>query len=482
MRDNGAMFKTLWARLLLSYFVVIGIFALIIVVGLWAAATSQSLRINTTSEVLRSIAPVLTAEIKRSAQIYGDQPALFIGALNDLSSTSDIRILWVSRVSGTILHDTAEVWTGRIVNERAIPRLGSTNGDVGTYQGDDDRWWIFFTPPTMEFGRISFIVFTKPEPERLQFFNTLFGQPLRLSIIAAGLVAVALAIGISRSVAKPLQRVASAAQLVGQGKYDQRLPLEGTVEIRSVAENFNRMTEQVQRTQQAQRDFVANVSHDLKTPLTIIQGWSQALLDDTIADGEMQHYSAEIIHSESNRMYRMVQQLLELARFESGEYHLKREEINLGELLAAVERNLQPLAHTKGVTLNVKVTPTVPPLAADGDALIQLFTNLIDNAITYTPSGGEVIVSLKRNDTQLVIDVADTGIGIEEEEIGRIFERFYQTDKARLRTPNKQGSGLGLAICYQIVQAHQGRMSVISQPNVGTTFTVIFPITPTLLP
>ena len=471
------MFKTLWARLLLSYFVVIGIFALIIVVGLWAAATSESLRISTTSELLRSVAPALTAEIKRSAQAYGDQPELFIDALDKLSTDADIRILWVSRVSGTILHDTAEVWTGRIVNERAIPRLGSTSEDVGTYQGGDNRCWIFYAPPTVEFGRISFIVLTKPEPERLQFFNTLFGEPLRWSIIAAGLVAVALAIWISRSVAKPLQRVAAAAQLVGQGKYEQRLPLEGTVEIRSVAENFNRMTEQVQRTQQAQRDFVANVSHDLKTPLTIIQGWSQALLDETIVDGEMQHYSAEIIHSESNRMYRMVKQLLELARFESGEYHLKREEVDLHELLAAVERNLQPLAYTKGVILTLEMTPYATLFMADGDALIQLFTNLIDNAITYTPSGGKVSVSLSRSDTQFVVTVADTGIGIEEAEIGRIFERFYQTDKARTRTPNKQGSGLGLAICHQIVQAHQGRMSVSSQPNVGTTFTVNFPLT-----
>ncbi len=209
-----------------------------------------------------------------------------------------------------------------------------------------------------EFGQFR-IFYIQLEPTLLSFFQEFFFSPLLGAGVVALLLGIMLAVWIASSVARPLSNMATAAEAIAQGDYDQQLPLQGPEEVRRVAGSFNSMSAQVKMTRQAQRDFVANVSHDLKTPITSIQGWSQALLDGTANSEQQQRQATQIIHDETSRMSRLVDQLLDLARIESGQLELKRQQIDLCQIASDVHRNLLVQAQEQGIhfTLNANARP-----------------------------------------------------------------------------------------------------------------------------
>ena len=244
----------------------------------------------------------------------------------------------------------------------------------------------------------------------------------------------------------------------------------------ALAGSFNSMASQVAATQQAQRGFLTNVSHDLKTPLTSIRGWSQALLDGTATDPSQQQRAAGIIYDETSRMERMVAQLLELARIESGQLELAHEAVDLQQLLTDIENSFALQAQEKGVALKVDAQP-VPLIFGDYDRLSQALTNLVDNALVHTGGGGEVrLRSQPSSNDGVEVMVQDTGSGIPQEELKRIFERFYQVDKSRATSSGHRSSGLGLSIVKELVEAHGGRIEANSQVGLGSTFTIYLPI------
>ena len=233
------------------------------------------------------------------------------------------------------------------------------------------------------------------------------------------------------------------------------------------------MAERVEAAQRSQRDFVANVSHELKTPLTSIQGFSQALLDGTASTPETTARAAYVIHDEAERMRRMVDELLTLARFDAGEVVMARERLELGPLLQACVERMAPQAQAAGVALERDV-PEPLSVTGDGDRLAQVFANLLDNALTHTPTGGRVTLAARRAERTPVVEVmvTDTGTGIPAEALSRLFERFYQVDQAR---PRGRGAGLGLAIVKEIVEAHGGTIAAESVVGLGSKFTVCLP-------
>jgi signal transduction histidine kinase len=294
-------------------------------------------------------------------------------------------------------------------------------------------------------------------------------QPVCQSALVGLVVAFGLAFVISRNIARSLQRLAQGAAAVAEGHYDQRIPETGPPEVRAVAEAFNHMSAEVQATQQAQQDFLANVSHDLKTPLTSIQGYAQAIMDGAARDPVQ---AASVIYDEAGRLNRMVVELTDLARLEAGRLSMNTTAIDMGQIAAAVGQRLSLAAREKGITLDVQAA-AMPPIAGDGDRLAQVLTNLISNAIKYTPEGGQVWVKTQVNNGGVEVSVKDTGIGIPPKDLPRIFERFYQVDRAR---GPERGTGLGLAISQEIVEAHGGRLTVTSPGvNQGSTFTVWLP-------
>jgi two-component system, OmpR family, phosphate regulon sensor histidine kinase PhoR len=232
---------------------------------------------------------------------------------------------------------------------------------------------------------------------------------------------------------------------------------------------FHDITE-LKKLEQMRKDFVANVSHELKTPITSIKGFSETLLDGAMNDKATLEAFLSIILKESDRLQTLIKDLLDLSKIEQQGFHLNIEQIDIMLLLDEIRTMLIGKAMEKNIHLHL--VPNKYPLLVEGDyyRLKQVFINLISNAINYTPSDGVVEISVREKESKVMIDIKDTGIGIEKEEIPRIFERFYRVDKARSR--NSGGTGLGLAIVKHIVEAHRGSISVQSVNNQGSTFTI----------
>ncbi|MEZ4518600.1 MAG: ATP-binding protein [Chloroflexota bacterium] len=470
------MLSSLRNRLLLSYFAIIGVTLLVVAAALFGFATVSGVRLIPSLQRLAAISRTNQNELLQ-LWVSGGSSADLQGLLIDTANQTDTRILVVDTGAEEIVLDTAEGddWVGDQFSEVerppgvVLPNIG--RGSLfGRYIAPDGSAWLVFAEPNPELGR-ALIFYSEPEPTARAYFSEYFMRPLVIAGILALLLSVLLALIITRSVTGPLRKMASAARGIALGDYEQRVPPEGPEEVRRVAESFNSMAMRVQTTQQSQRDFVANVSHDLKTPITAIQGWSQALLDGAATEPEEQTRAATTIHSEAGRMDRMVSELLDLARLESGQIVLAHEPVDLGGLLAEVQHTFEPQAEAGGITLSLAIQP-VPPVLGDADRLTQIFSNLVDNALTYTPPGGSVTLTAHPVGTDWVeASVRDTGPGIPPAEQERIFERFYRVDKSRTRA-DKRGSGLGLAIVQELVTAIGGEVRLESQPGEGTAFII----------
>lgn len=232
---------------------------------------------------------------------------------------------------------------------------------------------------------------------------------------------------------------------------------------------FHDITE-LKKLEQMRKDFVANVSHELKTPITSIKGFSETLLDGAMNDKDTLKYFLSIILNESDRLQSLVEDLLDLSKIEKQGYKLNLSYVNIHELLEEILIILEVKAKEKDIHLEFQKASKDLYVFADNSRVKQIFINLINNALAYTQAGDTVKISVEDANEEVEIKVADTGIGMDEEELPRIFERFYRIDKARSR--NSGGTGLGLAIVKHLVEAHHGHIAVNSKVNKGTTFIV----------
>ncbi|MEX2104335.1 MAG: ATP-binding protein [Bacilli bacterium] len=250
-------------------------------------------------------------------------------------------------------------------------------------------------------------------------------------------------------------------------------PLYAKEQLRGVVAVLRDVTEQ-RRLDRLRKDFVANVSHELRTPIAMLQGYSEAIVDDVAGTPEEQKEIAQIILDESQRMGRLVSELLDLARMEARHIRLYRTEIDMTLLIEKVARKFSGLLKERQVQLHMDVAEDMSSMMIDEDKIEQVFTNLIENAIRHTPVDGSIILRAEELLTKgLHISVQDTGSGIPEEDVPFIFERFYKADKARTR--GESGTGLGLAIVKNIVEAHEGTIGVQSEIGKGTIFSIFLP-------
>jgi two-component system, OmpR family, sensor histidine kinase ResE len=252
-------------------------------------------------------------------------------------------------------------------------------------------------------------------------------------------------------------------------------PLYNEEYVRGAVAVVRDMTEE-RRLDKLRKDFIANVSHELRTPIAMLQGYSEAIVDDIAGSEEEKKEIARIIYDESLRMGRLVNDLLDLARMEAGHITLNKERTDLPGFLERVTNKFQGLAKEKNIVLsfNGQVSGKgVHDMYIDPDRLEQVLTNLIDNALRHTPEKGSVSVDYKPSKTGILVEVSDSGSGIPEEDLPFVFERFYKADKARTR--GKSGTGLGLAIARNIIEAHNGQIGVHSKVEQGTTFSFFLP-------
>jgi two-component system phosphate regulon sensor histidine kinase PhoR len=235
---------------------------------------------------------------------------------------------------------------------------------------------------------------------------------------------------------------------------------------------FHDITE-LKRLERIRQDFVANVSHELRTPLTTIRGYVEALQDGNLEDRSQANQFLTIIERHTQRMEKIVSDLLLLSEIESPDRMLKKDPLPIAELISSVVDALRPMAESKQQTVQMEVASGLPPLRADSQKIHQVIINLLHNAICYTPEKGNIFIEAKAVEKGTEVSVSDNGIGIPPEDIPRIFERFYRVDKGRSR--DLGGTGLGLSIVKHIVEAHGGRVSVESKPGHGSRFTFFLP-------
>ncbi|WP_079708284.1 two-component system histidine kinase PnpS [Paraliobacillus ryukyuensis] len=257
-------------------------------------------------------------------------------------------------------------------------------------------------------------------------------------------------------------------EIVGAPVFNETRTLKGAVLV------FHDITD-LKHLEQMRKDFVANVSHELKTPITSIKGFAETLLDEELDDLALQQKFLKIIYKESDRIQALVHDLLELSKLEKDEMQLHYQHVQLSE---DVNQEILPIIQHQAENKNIQFIVDVEDnLTLEGDLnrLKQVFINILNNAVNYTSAGGCIYLNVKQIDDTIQIEVRDTGIGMSEDQIPRIFERFYRVDKARSR--NTGGTGLGLAIVKHIVEAHKGKIEVHSRLEEGTTFTIHLPKT-----
>ncbi len=280
-------------------------------------------------------------------------------------------------------------------------------------------------------------------------------------IFIVGLVGMSL-----RRLVVPLDDLLKAADRVGQGDYSVRVQERGPREVRTLARAFNEMASRLHVLDERRRDLLADVTHELRTPLTVVQGNLEGMLDGVYPADEANLRS---LLEETNVLSRLVEDLRTLALAESGALQLKKEPTDLSLLVRETAAAFQAQMDNADVSLTVETSPDLPWLDLDPGRIRQVLSNLLANALRYTPAGGTISVRYHQADGQAVLDVQDSGPGIPEEEIPYVFERFY-------KSADSGGMGLGLAIAKKLVEAHGGRISAESALGAGTTMRVTLPV------
>jgi signal transduction histidine kinase len=307
---------------------------------------------------------------------------------------------------------------------------GITAAVKGVFKTTDGKIFLYAAYPltrqSLPLTSVDTLVLATPRPGIMTVVGT-FIWPLLLAAVFALVVSLIIAIFLARAIYRPLAKVTKAAQQISTGDYSQRIKPEGPKEIRELGDSFNRMTEDVEQAQLKLRHFVADVSHELRSPLTSIQGFAQALIDGTAADDTTKLKAAQIISEESRRLKYQVDELLELSRMQSNQIKFHKDPVLIGEILEQCIEMLAIQAKAKQVTLELTAEPKLTVIG-DADTLEQVFLNLLDNAVKNSPNGGKIrVVSSKREGNFARITVADEGPGIHPDHLTHVFEGFIRS-------------------------------------------------------
>ena len=273
-----------------------------------------------------------------------------------------------------------------------------------------------------------------------------------------------------RSIVTPVKKLNSAARRIAEGNYSDKVKVSNrSDEIAELSESINYMTDEIARTDRMKNDFISTVSHELRTPLTAIKGWTETLIDVNESDDPTLDQGLKVILNESERLYSLVEDLLDFSRMETGRMSLRLQKIDILAELDEAVYVLRDRAVREGIDIFYS-TPDYPaPMNGDPDRIKQVFVNIIDNAIKYTPAGGKISIVAALNQNSLKISIADTGCGISEEDLPHIKKKFYKANVS------VKGSGIGLAVCDEIVAMHKGTLDIMSTLGEGTQVVITLP-------
>jgi len=345
-----------------------------------------------------------------------------------------------------------------------VPRWGVIGNNVWASIPTDDGGSLIVLYPSPTRGSLGRLSAT------LGFLQSVWWQFLLAGVIAA-VIALVMARWLARGMTQPLRDMADAAGRMETGDYSTRIYTTTRDEVGQLAAAFNRMSRELENLDTSRRDLVANVSHELKTPITAIRAHLENLLDG-VEEPDVE--TLQVMLAQSERLGRLVEQLLDLSKLESGDVPLRRESVALAPLVSRVMSEIEVASSGRDVDVASDLPEDLPQIEADAERMHQVIFNLVDNAVRFTPEGGAVRIVAQQHNGSIEVRVADTGVGIPPEALPRLFERFYRVDPARARDGG--GTGIGLAIARSVVEAHGGTIRAESLPGKGSTFTFDLPI------
>ncbi|MBZ0298416.1 MAG: HAMP domain-containing protein [Anaerolineae bacterium] len=303
-------------------------------------------------------------------------------------------------------------------------------------------------------------------------FRQALNETLLFAALAATVAAGIVSVYISRRIVKPIQETVRASERIADGHYQERLTVYSADELGELTQSFNRMAAALAEIETMRQQLIADISHELKTPLAGIQAYMEGLQDGVMQPGPETYQQVQM---EAARLQRLVRDLQELSRAESEQFVLNPTTSDASDLIRAAANWLRPQFQDGDIELHINLPVRPIIVLADPDRIRQVLLNLLGNALQYTPSGGKVTVTLQQKDRQALFSVQDPGIGLADEDLKRIFQRFYRVDKSRARASG--GSGIGLTISQAIIRAHNGSLWAESDgPGQGSTFFFSLPI------
>jgi signal transduction histidine kinase len=355
---------------------------------------------------------------------------------------------------------------GRIIlrqgDDQAIVRLLRYERKRGVpirVEGDVVGWLIFSIYPD------------RPPPESPEAsFLTDMTRAITYSALGATAVALLLGLLLARTLTRPIRELTAAIRALAKGDLGQQVSVRTRDEIGQMAASFNQMSADLAHASQLRRQMTADIAHELRTPLSLILGYTESLSDGKLPATQE---TFDIMYDEAQHLSRLIEDLRTLSLADAGELPLNRRPVDPRALLERAALAYMPQAQRQGVAIELEAPSDLPEAEADPGRIEQVLDNLMSNALRYTPAGGRLVLSAEANGDKVSLRVEDSGAGIPSEELPYIFERFYRADKARQRHEGE--TGLGLAIARSIVEAHGGSVSVESALGKGTTFTIALP-------
>ncbi|HHV59264.1 MAG TPA: cell wall metabolism sensor histidine kinase WalK [Clostridiaceae bacterium] len=418
---------------------------------------------------------------------------LFFENQLEVNSAATNSIIWVVDTEGRIIFDKPDISSmsyelrSRLLRESGYYKLpderqyrGIMNGtgvlkEIGTFYGlfkDTGVSWLTIARPVRyKYGNgeertIAAVYLHTPVPEIYEMRSILFKLFL-ISVLISIVVSIIPAYLFSAKISRPLKEICDASKKIASGKFEKKLYVKSRDEVGELAESFNNMASDLKKLEQMRRDFVANVSHELKTPMTNISGYIAGILDETIPPEKHKHYLS-IVMEETYRLNRLVNDLLDLAKMESGEMRLNYQVFDINELIRRCVIKLENMLVKKDLEVEADFAQEETPVNADKDAIERVFINLLHNAVKFTPEGGKITIRTVLKKDRVIVSITDTGVGIEKEELSVIWDRFHKADKSRGK--DKTGTGLGLAIVKNIINEHNQEVHVESELGKGSTF------------
>ena len=330
-------------------------------------------------------------------------------------------------------------------------------------------------------GDRGFVIYIIDNKQIVQGLNAEIFELILETVLIGVAISIAISLFISRALLSPIRGMTRAAEAMADGNFSSKISVESEDEIGVLSRTFNDMAAQIEsmleelkESEKLRREFVANVSHELRTPLTSIRTYAETLYDSPEIAKETESDFLQVIVNESDRMTKIVRDLLELSRFDAGNTELVFEEFSIEQALRNVCVAVALEASRRGQEFKLEIEEKLPMIKGDKARIEQVLMNVIINALNYTPDEGKISVLANADKTCVSIMIVDTGVGIPEEDLPRVFDRFYRVDKARSRESG--GTGLGLPIAKEIVTMHGGDIQISSAPGSGTTVTITLPL------